>query len=88
MQRLAHEAGVHIFGDALDIYEANERFLPVHARNAGTKTIRLPRRTDVVDVFNRKIVARDADAFTFEAPLHSTWLFYFADDAEAFLKTL
>ena len=88
MQRLAREAGVHIFGDALDIYEANERFLSVHARNAGKKTIRLPRRTDVVDVFNRKIVARDADAFTFEAPLHSTWLFYFADDAEAFLKTL
>jgi hypothetical protein len=88
MQRIAREAGVHIFGDTFDIYEANERFISFHARNAGTKTIRLPRKTTVVDVFARELVAKDVDTFTFEAPLHSSWLFYFADDAEAFLKNL
>jgi hypothetical protein len=30
------------------------------------------------------MVARGVDAFTFDAPLHSSWLFYFAADAEAF----
>ena len=88
MQRIAREAGVHIFGDAFDIYEANERFISFHARNSGTKTIRLPRKTTVVDVFGRELVARDADSFTFDATLHSSRLFYFADDAEALLKSL
>lgn len=88
LQRIARDAGVHIFGDSLDIFETNERFVSFHARNAGEKTIRLPRRTTVVDVFNRKLVARDVDSFSFEAELHSSWLFYFADDAEELLKTL
>ena len=85
MQRIAREAGVHIFGDTFDIYEANERFISFHARNAGTKTLRLPRKTTVVDVFARELVAKDVDTFTFEAPLHSSWLFYCGDDAEELL---
>jgi hypothetical protein len=36
----------------------------------------------VLDVFNRRIVARNADVFSFDAPLHSSWLFYLGDDAE------
>ena len=88
LQRIAREAGVHIFCDALDSVEANERFLSFHARNSGRKTIRLPRRTTVVDVFERKLVAKDVDSFSFDAPLHASRLFYYADDAEAFLKTL
>ena len=88
LRQLARAAGVHIFGDALDIYEANERFLSVHVRSAGKKTIRLPRKTTVIDVFNRERVARNVDTFTFDAPLHSSWLFCFADDAEALLKDL
>lgn len=56
-----------------------------HARNAGTKTLRLPCKTTVVDVFARELVAKDVDTFTFEAPLHSSWLFYCGDDAEELL---
>jgi hypothetical protein len=85
LRQIAREAGVHIFGDALDIYEANARFLSVHVRSAGKKTIRLPRKTTVVDVFNQEVVARNVDSFTFDAPLHSSWLFCFADDAESLL---
>ena len=88
LRQIAREAGVHIFGDALDIYEANDRFLSVHVRSAGKKTIRLPRKTTVIDVFNRELVARNVDTFTFDAPLHSSWLFCFADDAEMLLKDL
>ena len=88
LQRIAREAGVHIFCDTLDSVEANARFISFHARNSGRKTIRLPRKTTVVDVFERKLVAKDVDSFSFDAPLHSSRLFYYADDAEAFLKTL
>ena len=31
---------------------------------------------------------RTVDTFSFDAPLHSSWLFYFADDAEELLKLL
>lgn len=88
LRTLAQEAGVHLFGDALDAYEANEHFVMIHVRNAGRKTIRLPRKTTVMDVFGRKLVAKDVDAFAFDAPLHSSWLFYFADDAEELLGKL
>lgn len=88
LQRIAREAGVHVFSDTFDFCESNERFLSFHARNAGEKTIRLPRRTTVVDVFSRKLVAKDVEAFSFFAPLHSSFLFYFGDDAEELLAKI
>ena len=88
LHTLAKAAGVHVFADSLDVFEANERFLSFHARNAGRKTIRLPRKTTVIDVFNREVIAKGVDEFSFYAPLHSSRLFYFADDAEELLRKL
>ena len=88
LRRLAKRAGVHLYSDSSDPVEANDSLFTLHARFAGRKTVRLPRKTTVVDVFNRRIVARRVDSFDFEAPLHSSWLFYCADDAESLLGTL
>lgn len=85
LQMLAKRAGVHIYTDSTDPVEANDRFFTLHARFAGKKTVRLPRRTAVYDVFNRRLVTVDAKSFSFEAPLHSSWLFYCADDAAAMM---
>jgi hypothetical protein len=79
---------VHLYSDTLDPIEANERFVSFHARTAGRKTIKLPRKTKVVEVFSGKRVADDVDAFSFDAPLHSSWLFYCADDAFDVLSRL
>ena len=81
LRRVAKEAGVHLYSDTLDPIEANERFVSFHARTAGRKTIKLPRKTKVVEVFSGKRVADGVDTFSFDAPLHSSWLFYCADDA-------
>ena len=35
-----------------------------------------------------EVPPRTVDTFSFDAPLHSSWLFYFADDAEELLKSL
>ena len=75
-------AGVHVYTDAPDPIEANDRLFMLHARFAGRKTVKLPKRTTVLDVFNRRIVARNAKEFSFDASLHSSWLFYFDNDAE------
>ena len=82
LRSLAKRASVHIFSETGDPVEANERLFTLHARFAGKKTVRLPCKATVLDVFGRRIVARDAEVFSFDAPLHSTWLFYFGDDAE------
>ena len=79
-------AGVHIYSRTGDPVEANDRLFSLHARFAGVKDIKLPRKTTVLDVFNKRIVAKDVDTFTFEAPIHSSWLFYLGDDAEALLR--
>lgn len=83
LMSLARRAGVHLYSDSSDPVDANDRLVALHARFEGRKTIRLPRRVDVYDVFGGRMVARGVDTFTFDAPLHSSWLFYFAADAEA-----
>ncbi len=88
LRMLAKRAGVHIYTESTDPMEANEKFFSLHARIAGKKTVKLPRRTSVYDVFNGRLVAIDADEFSFDAPLFSSWLFYCADDAEAFSHNL
>ncbi len=85
---LARRAGVHLYSESSDPVEANASLFALHARFPGQKSIRLPRKTDVLDVFARRIVARRSDAFTFDAPLHSSHLFYYGDDADAMLAKL
>jgi hypothetical protein len=60
----------------------------LHARFAGKKTIKLPAATNVIDVFNKKLIGRNVKQFEFKAPLHSTFLFYYGNDAEELLKKL
>ena len=80
--------GVHVYSRTGDPVEANDRLFTLHARFAGVKEITLLRKTTVLDVFNKRIVAKDVDTFSFDAPLHSSWLFYLGDDAETLLRNL
>ena len=82
------KAGVFVYSDSNDPTEANEKLFTLHARYAGTKTVRLPRRTTVLDVFGRRIVARNVDKFNFDAKLHTTYLFYLSDAADELLAKL
>ena len=85
---LLKKSGVHIYTESTDIVETNTHLLMLHARFGGKKEITLPRRTTVLDVYGRQIIGKDIDSFSFEAPLHSTSLFYFGDDAEVLLEKL
>lgn len=81
-------AGVHLYSDSSDPMEANDAIVALHARFPGRKTIRLPRKTDVLDVFGGRIIAHDADSFSYDADLHSTSLFYCGEDAAELLNKL
>ena len=82
IRMLAKRAGVHVWCDSDDPIEANDALFTLHARSPGIKTVHLPRKATVIDVFNRRVVARDADKFSFSAMLHSSHLFYFRPDAD------
>lgn len=88
LRSLAKRAGVHVYSETGDPMEANEHLFTLHARFAGKKTVRLPCKATVLDVFGRRIVVRGAEVFSFDAPLHSTWLFYLGDDAEDLLHNV
>ena len=88
IRMLVKRGRAHIWCDSDDPVEANDALFVLHARSPGRKNVRLPRKATVVDVFGRRIVARDSDAFSFEAGLHSSHLFYFGPDAEILLKQL
>ena len=52
--------------------------MPVAIRLCLALAVGLPRKAvEVYDVFNRKVVARDVSEFSFDASLHSSWLFAF-----------
>ena len=81
-------AGVHVWCDSDDPVEANDALFTLHSRSPGMKTVHLPHKATVVDVFGRRIVAHDADTFTFQVSLHSSHLFYFGPDAESLIENL
>ena len=87
-RELAKKSGAHIYLESGDPIEANEGLFSLHARWEGRKTIHLKQKTDVIDVFNRRMIATGTDSFTFHAPLHSSWLFYCGPDAGELLRNL
>ena len=88
IRSVLEDAGVFVYSDSNDPVEANERLFTLHARYAGRKCVRMPCRTDVLDVFGRRIVACGVNSFEFDAALHTTYLFYFGSDADILLQKL
>ena len=83
---LYRRAGVREWTDSDDPVDVCGDLVMLHARRGGTKRISLPVRTDVLDVFAGKVVARNAAEFSFDSKLHESHLFYFGDDAEDLMK--
>lgn len=88
IHELYRRAGVHIYTMSDDPVEAGAGLFTLHARSPGVKKVRIRNRTTVLDIPARRIVARNADVFTFTASLHETFLFYCGDDAEELLSHL
>jgi hypothetical protein len=64
LRALYREAGVHIYCDSGDVLSANEAWLMLHTRAAGTKHVILPKacRT-ITEITTEKIVAENAARF-------------------------
>lgn len=75
LRRLFRETGVHIYSDTNDNLMANESWVGMHAANAGTKTIRLPKRSPVYDVLNNRLIGEDLSEFSVQLQSGETALF-------------
>jgi len=87
LTQIASRAGVHFYvkadkrTDEFTPVFANERFLAVHSKAGGEKTIRLPRKAScVTDLLTDTVIARDADRFTTTFSTPDTRLFGLSDE--------
>lgn len=85
---LLKQSGIFQYSSSHDPIDVNDNLIMLHARSAGVKEIKLPRKTTVLDVYERKIISRNADRFTTKVKLHETKCFYYGDDAEKLLIEL
>ncbi|MCE9613601.1 MAG: hypothetical protein K8T26_04950 [Lentisphaerae bacterium] len=77
LRGVARYAGVHLYSEAGDVLYAGRELLAVHTVSGGARTFRLPRKAGVVvDLFTRKVVARNTRSFTVKLPTVSTTMWY------------
>ena len=73
---IALRAGVHIYNLRDDVLYANTSFISLHTAEAGARTIRLPKKTCLYDVYNEKEIARDVSKVTIDLPVRHTVLYF------------
>lgn len=72
----AELAGCHIYMKSDDILFASEKILAVHAVTSGKKTISLPVKSGVYEVFDRQIISENTDVFDITMNFGETKLFF------------
>ena len=68
-------AGCHIYEDEGDFVFANERYLTIHARTTGRKTLRLKRPTSPYEVYEEQYYGDNVDEFAFDMIRGETKMF-------------
>ncbi len=62
--KLLTDTGIHCCTDSGDPVAFNGRFLSIHAATQGTKSLKLPAKSNVYDLFRKKCVAENVAEFT------------------------
>jgi len=75
-RNFAKSAGVHFYDEGGSTVYANRSWLAVHTRTSGRKTLRLPRASDIYDVFDGRLIGRSLDKFEVSLPEKVTKLYY------------
>ena len=81
LRNIARYAGVHVYSDSLDVLYANNSFLMIHSNYfPGKRNILLKRKTDIYDIFEKRIVAKNVKSFTDNLPPCTTKLYYIGNE--------
>jgi hypothetical protein len=84
IRNIARYAGVHIFNEQSDVLYANRDFVAIHTNRSGKRHITLPLISDVIDVFEKRVVAKMARSFVDYVPANKTKLYYYGKENEIF----
>lgn len=77
LREIARFASVHLYNEEGDVLAASRNLLSVHTLSGGKRLFRLPAVAEVVfDLFNRKVVAQNADQFEVSLTPASTSLYF------------
>ena len=76
LRNLMSIGGVHTYTDdlAANVY-ANGAYVGIHSASSGTKTVTLPEKRAVYDVYEGRFVSMSTDSFTYENEKNGTHLF-------------
>ncbi|GAF68936.1 unnamed protein product, partial [marine sediment metagenome] len=77
LKEVARYAGVHIFSEWEDVLYADHNYVALHTVRAAVKTIRLPHRADIWEVYSNRRVGRDCTEFQDWMEAGSTHLYYY-----------
>jgi hypothetical protein len=77
LKELARYANVHIYCESEDVLYADRAYVALHTVRGGVKTIRLPHRADVWEVYSNRQVGRDCTEFSDCVAAGSTSLYYY-----------
>lgn len=75
LRAIAKKAGVHLYIDTEDIVWACRDLLAVSVHEGGARTVRLPRRCRVVDLWTEQTLSQNSAVFEVNIPAKATGLF-------------
>jgi len=82
LRALARRAGVHIYVDTDDFFNANRTVCVLHAREGGEKEIKLPCPGDVYDILNAREIGRGLASVTVTLQAGETGIYFFGSERE------
>jgi hypothetical protein len=80
LREVARYAGVHIYSESEDVLYADHNYVALHTVRTGTKTVHLPQRADVWEVYSNRQVGQDCTVFDDEMAAGATHLYYIGPD--------
>ena len=67
------EAGVHVYTDCDDVFSANESWMMLHTKTAGSKHILLPKKCRrITEITTERIIGENTSKVSIDLPKHST----------------
>lgn len=75
VREIARFVGCHIYCDSSDVLYVNRNYITFHAAKSGTKTVRLPEKRDVFEVYHKTYYGKDTDCFSFDILKGDTLMF-------------
>jgi hypothetical protein len=81
LRNIARYAGCHIYNEENDVIYASRHFICLHSAQGGRRTIHLPQKTNVWDVFSGEQISSSITSFQADILSGSTVLYYLGEDA-------